>query len=245
MECGKVEYTDLSDKLIEILRTESTKIGESALMLSGGVDSSLILALFGKKVHPYTISYNNSIDLEESRFISSFFNMELRELHVSREDIIYAAKDIEELDPTVSTMEISFEIPFYIGCKSIKEKNIVTGQGADEIFYGYSKFRDGRDETNKLSMETLKNRTIPRETKISNKFGKTTIMPYMNEEIVSLFSNLPPEMHMNKERNKLIIRKACEKVGIPERIYNRPKKAAQYGSGIMKVVREMRGVNKI
>ncbi|MGP6238807.1 asparagine synthase C-terminal domain-containing protein [Cuniculiplasma sp. SKW4] len=240
-----MEYTDLPDKLIEILRAESKKIGESALMLSGGVDSSLILAIFGEKVYPYTISYNESIDLKESRYISSFFNIELRELNVSKEDIIDASREIEKLDPTVSTMELSFEIPFYIGCKNIEESNIVTGQGADEIFYGYSKFRDGREQTNKLSMETLKKRTIPRENKISDKFGKIPIMPYMNVEIESFFANLPPEMHMNKERNKLIIRKACEKVGIPERIYNRPKKAAQYGSGIMKVVREMRGVTKI
>ena len=242
MKCLNVEGKSLSDKLIEILSSVSEKIEESSLMLSGGVDSSLLLAIFGDKVHPYTVSYKHSADLDEARYVSSFYNMELTEINVTRDCIIQAAKAIKVIDPDASILEISFEIPFYIGCKRTKEKYIITGQGADEIFYGYSKFRDGREQTNKSSLEILTSKTLPRELKISDHFGKTPIMPYMSEEIVSFFGNLPPDIHMNRDRNKLIIREACQKVGVPERIYRRPKKAAQYGSGIMKVLKESRGV---
>lgn len=243
MKLASVEIRSAAEMLINILEGKASALQEmgTAIMLSGGVDSSLLFSIYGRKVVPFTLFHGKSADLEEARFLCSYLDRDLVEIEITKDEIMEAAAAIKHIDPSASIIEISFEIPFYVACNRIPQERIMTGQGADEIFYGYRKFRDGREDSNWISLETLRNKTLPREIMISSAFGKVPLMPYMDEEIIREFSSIPRVEHMNQEYNKIIVRKACEIMGIPERIYNRPKKAAQYGSGIMKVLREFRG----
>ncbi|WP_287961283.1 asparagine synthase-related protein, partial [Acidiplasma sp.] len=87
-----------------------------------------------------------------------------------------------------------------------------------------------------LSNETYLNRlfnvTLPREKKMAEYYDKELITPYLNPEILKLRSKITRNVNINGESNKLILREIAKNIGIPDSIFNRNKKAAQYGSGI-------------
>ena len=83
---------------------------------------------------------------------------------------------------------MSFEIPLFYVSKECKEKLIIGGQGADELFAGYSKyvglpeesFRDLRE----ADMARLFNETLVHESSVSKHFGKTVLYPYLDKGVM-------------------------------------------------------------
>ena len=115
------------------------------LLLSGGVDSGLLLALmtqFGKDWHTYTVGYGSTFaddELADAADTASIFSAQ----HAS---VILDRKTFEEALPhIVSCLEepiaSSSIVPMYFVCKRAREevKVALVGQGPDELFGGYKR----------------------------------------------------------------------------------------------------------
>jgi asparagine synthase (glutamine-hydrolysing) len=113
------------------------------LLLSGGVDSGLLLALmtlYGKSWHTYSVGYGSSFaddELKDAAETASRFSSQ----HAS---VILDRKTFEETLPhIVSCLEepiaSSSIVPMYFVCKRAREdvKVALVGQGPDELFGGY------------------------------------------------------------------------------------------------------------
>lgn len=116
------------------------------VMLSGGIDSSLITALMqigsNKKVKSYTIGFNEK-QYDESKFarrIAEYIGTEHYEFHVEADTAIEVLPDLPEIydEPFAD----SSQIPTYIVSKLLKNEVTValSGDGGDEIFAGYSRY---------------------------------------------------------------------------------------------------------
>ncbi len=228
-----MDVTSRAELLLKMLGDQQNSISNNtALLLSGGIDSSLLLATFNDKVIPYCIGFPGSHDISFSEKLCDEFSLKLNIIETGEEMVRKAFMKVMETDSNISFTDLGFETVFQIACDNVEQNYIMTGQGADEIFYGYMKFRDGRENSNKNSLEKLFNMTLPREMKIASSSGKDLIAPYLEKRILESFSALPYEIHVSGESNKIIIREAGRIAGLPEFIISRPKKAAQYGSGI-------------
>jgi len=117
----------------------------------------------------------------------------------------------------------------------------VTGQGADEFFYGYQKYERDPGLSNMPDIEKLKNITAPRENRLSDSYGKKIVVPYMNQDVIGIALNIPRDSHINKDGRKIILRSIAKRLGLPDEVVNLRKTAAQYGSGLQKVVRKTSG----
>jgi asparagine synthase (glutamine-hydrolysing) len=113
------------------------------LLLSGGVDSGLLLALmnlYGKSWHTYSVGYGSSFaddELKDAADTAARFSSR----HAS---VILDRKTFEEALPhIVSCLEepiaSSSIVPMYFVCKRAREdvKVALVGQGPDELFGGY------------------------------------------------------------------------------------------------------------
>ena len=113
------------------------------LLLSGGVDSGLLLALmnlYGKSWHTYTVGYGSTFaddELADAADTAARFGAQ----HTS---VILDRKTFEEALPhIVSCLEepiaSSSIVPMYFVCKRAREdvKVALVGQGPDELFGGY------------------------------------------------------------------------------------------------------------
>lgn len=120
--------------------------------LSGGVDSSVIVALMsqlsGKRVNTFTIGFD-----EEGYNEFSYANQVAKRYNTNHREIILSGKDY------ISTMEkligykdgplsVPNEVPLYLMSKELKKyiTVVLSGEGADEIFGGYGRlFRSPHD----------------------------------------------------------------------------------------------------
>lgn len=125
-----------------------------SLFLSGGVDSSLITALALKNGanigNAFTISFSKddsknegvpSDDLTYARKVAEKFDINLNVIEAKKSMLEYLPEVVYHLDDALSDPAA---INTYLICRGAREvgvKVMLSGQGADEIFGGYRKYR--------------------------------------------------------------------------------------------------------
>jgi len=226
------------------------KIG---VLFSGGIDSTIIVRLSSmllgwENLTLYTVGVDGSRDLKNAREGAHFFDISWKTLNVTDEMILSGATSLLTLIPELNFLELSFELPLFLGADMIKEKILLTGQGADELFGGYARYLDAEDPLilMKEDRERLLTRTIINESMIASYHNKTLISPFINENIMNFTSTFDKEDVIGKDgTNKVILRETARILGLPEIFCNRRKIAAQYGSGISKVLKKLKKEGKI
>jgi len=118
-----------------------------ALSLSGGIDSSIIfhelLKNKGSKFTSYSVQFKNSSKYSQdhniAEIISKNYGVKFQSIEVSSKDFIDNAEKIVDIveEPTGNTNSISN----YILSKNISEKVLFSGDGGDEVFTGYNKYK--------------------------------------------------------------------------------------------------------
>jgi|YelNatPaOPRAMG01_1025707.scaffolds.fasta_scaffold01569_6 asparagine synthase (glutamine-hydrolysing) len=227
-------------ELADALRAVVARIpDQSAIAFSGGLDSSILLYLSPKSIHPYVVGLPGSRDMLSARESAAMLERNVTAIEVTEDQILEAAFSIKKIDPEIVMTDLGFETVLYLALSEITEDILVTGQGADEIFYGYHRFLTVGGGTNLASIEKLLKITLPREKKIAESTGKKILTPYLDPAIMK-YSSLDMSVHIRNGKNKILLRSAGMKLGIPEAVCQKQKKAAQYGSGVDKVLRKNR-----
>lgn len=133
-------------KLEESIRIQSISDVPLGAFLSGGIDSSLLVAiytkLFGSQIKTFSIGFADK-DFDESnhaRNVANFLKTNHVEMVIDYNDCIDAVIKIPKIwdEPFAD----SSQIPTYLLCKLAGEhvKVCLTGDGADELFMGYPKY---------------------------------------------------------------------------------------------------------
>lgn len=237
--CNEGEMVEITkDGFLRSRLRKSLMSIEDAFTLgfSGGLDSSFLLFLSAENCDPCVVGSLGSKDILNAKLIADFYHRPIRIEYVPEADVIESASTITKIEPSASLTEISYDAVLVTLMKRTENEIVVTGQGSDEIFYGYSKFLDGRENSNKNSMDILRNRTLPRENKLASIFGKRLVTPYLDDEIVKTYSDLPREMHIVEGVGKMILRREAVNCGFNPEFAMAKKLAAQYGSRFQKVI---------
>ena len=208
---------------------------ESAIAFSGGLDSSFIAYLSRGKYGAYVCGITESHDVRAARKSAQILGLKCHEIIVDEQEIIEAALAVKKIDPGINLTDLGYETVLALLLERTDEKILVTGQGSDEIFYGYNRFKEKPDLDNSESISKLFEVTLPRETKIANYFGKKLILPYLQDPIIEIGS-LPRSVQIVEGTNKFILRQTAILSGMSRSISMANKKAAQYGSGISRVL---------
>ncbi len=145
---GNKSEHELSRELIRLIE-ENVKIRllsdvPLGVFLSGGLDSSTIVAIMSnlmkKPVKTFSIGFEEGAPINETKyakFVSDHFNTDHTELIVKSSSYEILPKIIWHLDDLIAD---AGTIPIYLMSKLAREKMTValTGDGADEVFAGYS-----------------------------------------------------------------------------------------------------------
>ena len=120
---------------------------------------------------------------------------------------------------------------------------ILLGQLADELFGGYSKYslalKDRGEEYARSMMEgdyqEYAGRGRVRDVGACERWAEPRF-PYEDGSILALARSIPMSFKVAVDTRKAVLRRAAVILGVPEGVAGAPKKAAQYSSGIQKLV---------
>ncbi|MCQ2056051.1 MAG: asparagine synthase C-terminal domain-containing protein [archaeon] len=239
---------NISSKLTETLIkvVEETVTGkEIAIAFSGGLDCGIITAIASESavsIKLYTVGTENSYDVNEAKKMAKSLDIDCEHLLITEGNLIKNIHEMIEITKTTNPIVLSFEVPLFYVSKYSKENYVMTGQGADELFAGYSKYVGLPEyklrDLMKTDMEKLVSTTLPHEQAVSRYFGKTVLYPYLDSRVLDISKKMDVKDLIFGEVRKNCLRRVAVNIGWSEIAVKR-KKAAQYGSGTMDILRKI------
>ncbi|HMK33099.1 MAG TPA: asparagine synthase C-terminal domain-containing protein [Nitrosopumilaceae archaeon] len=210
------------------------------IALSGGLDSSILaFCLNNKKIKAFTTITKDfpSTDLVYSQLVAKQTGMPLEVQTTSIEQLLFAIDKTIKILRVFNPIEIRNAIVMYLTINMVKEKgyqSIITGDGADELFAGYTFFQKMSGTELQQDLERIW-QVMHFPTKIiGDSMDVDVKMPFLNEKVVEYAKSIPTDLKVHEEKGKKfgkwILRKAFEGM-IPETITWREKSAMQDGSG--------------
>ncbi len=148
---SKEEILEKSEELIQqSIREQTYSTGTSGIFLSGGVDSTLLLAvskdLFGSGVKTYSIvnskgeAWAGTQDFSYSRLAAKRYQSSHTEVQISAGDLGRLDEIIQKLDQPIA--DSALLLTYLLSERAFKDvKVILSGAGADEVFAGYNRHK--------------------------------------------------------------------------------------------------------
>jgi asparagine synthase (glutamine-hydrolysing) len=204
------------------------------VFLSGGLDSSLIAALMKQttsQLHSFSVGLPHSPDLKAARVVAAH-------LDTIHHEYIYTEAEMIDLLPEVIYQLESYDpalvrsaIPCYIVSRLASKyvKVVLTGEGADELFAGYS-YLAGFQDSHALHEETLAilnglhNLNLQRVDRMTMAHGLEGRVPFLDTEFIELCIAIDPNLKLYSTFGieKWLLRKAFEDL-LPQQIVWRTK----------------------
>ncbi len=196
------------------------KDGADSLLLSGGLDSSVLAYILTDNAYGVTaicIGYSDSDDLRYSSTVAERLGMKYRQEHVEIEDMLNALHDVIRIMRSFDPMEVRNSIVVHLALKRLKEsgyRHAITGDGSDELFAGYNyMLRMNYDE---LSRELARLKDVMHFSSVvlGEQIGIDVSLPYL--ELKDYASSIPVYMKVGnrkgKRYGKFILRSCFEDV---------------------------------
>lgn len=159
------EKIEKVDKLLnKAIKSHLISDAPLSILLSGGIDSALLCVLaknYKSDIETFTININNSLDqsdLDSINLIKKKFSIKNTMINVSNKELIDSIEHYVDVFDDLSSYDGGF-LTNLILCQKIRSKYkvLLLGDGADELFGGYSWFGLGKYPF-KLLPNFIKNR---------------------------------------------------------------------------------------
>jgi asparagine synthase (glutamine-hydrolysing) len=242
-----IEDPDEAAKLVRAAVTDSIRVRVDTdltvgVILSGGLDSSLVLAQ-ARAMHPdcvaFTIGAPGSPDLDYARRLCRDLGVPHEVVSLSPRDVGFAsvreAIRMGELTEYGDIINAVVSVPLFRRVASCGVKVVLTGDGSDELFGGYPMYHEvGPAAARRLFLHKIRNlsRTeLQRVDRTSMGQGVEARVPFLDLSLVELAMRMPLSLKMRGGREKWIVRSAFSDV-LPSYVLDRPKNPMSYSSGL-------------
>jgi asparagine synthase (glutamine-hydrolysing) len=247
---------DLRQALEKSVKGEMMSDVPYGVLISGGLDSSLIAAIASKyrkkrvesgdqeeawwpRLHSFAVGLEDSPDLKYARKVANYIGTVHHEIIFTIQEAFDAIRDVIYHLETFDVTTIRAATPMYLMARKIKSmgiKMVLSGEGADEVFGGYLYFhkapndKEFYEETvRKLFM--LSKYDCLRANKATAAWGVETRVPFLDKDFLDFAMGFDPSEKMcsGDKIEKYVLRKAFEGY-IPEEILWRQKE--QFSDGV-------------
>ena len=146
-------------------------------------------------------------------------------------------------------MKVGVGLTTYFATRMIREDGLnvaISGQGADELFGGYNRYLKSYEEGTldleiREDISNMYHVNLERDDACAMLNSVEIRLPFLDKKLVEYAINLPIKNKVSGTGDVLrknILRKLVFNEGLDKEIAYRPKKAAQYGTGIDKILRK-------
>jgi len=229
-----------------------------AVLLSGGLDSSLVSAIAAKyvakriededktdawwpRLHSFSVGLEGAPDLQAAQKVADMIGTVHHEIHFTIQEGLDAIRDVIYHLETYDVTTIRAATPMYLMSRKIKAmgiKMVLSGEGADEIFGGYLYFHKAPNaqefhEETVRKLSRLNMFDCARANKATSAWGVEARVPFLDKDFIDVAMRLNPQdkMCIDGKMEKWILRKAFDNGEyLPEEVLWRQKE--QFGDGV-------------
>jgi asparagine synthase (glutamine-hydrolysing) len=254
VEIPEFEDFEQGKKVVKDLLMEATekRMKDNAvkgILLSGGLDSSLITYMayqIDPKIECFTVSMEGGQDLPLAIDVTKY-------LGVKHNILMFGEKEIHEILPQAIYHQEMYEescvhgaIANFVAGRFVspQAKCVLTGEGADEFFAGYDgQFRQGKNPEEVANIvdnliDVAHNTALQRLDRLNAANGYESRTPFLDTKVVGFSLKIPLEhkIHGEEQVGKWIVRQAFEGC-LPEHIIYQTKRFFAQGSGVAYIMR--------
>jgi len=223
-------------------------------LTSGGLDSSiavLLMRLYGAgrdfKGVAVCLEGQESPDIRYAELLAERLGIELLRVRVNVDEALKAVEEVVKALASFDPMEVVNSSAILVALKAVKDDGgigVLTGDGGDELFAGYSYMHGmGYGELEEYIKHLVKTWRFS-SIELGKYLGLKIYSPYLDEEVVDLALKIPTELKLKRGREtigKYILRVAFQDLLPPEIVW-RDKHPIELGSGfnaLYKILEEL------
>jgi asparagine synthase (glutamine-hydrolysing) len=240
--------SQLKTDLLRSVKKRIAGLDRVGIIFSGGVDSTILAQIclkLGVKPELYTVGKERSPDLRFSREAADIMGLTLYTHQVTEDEVRRCTPLVLEAIEEWNVMKLGVGMTAFMAAELAAENGLrvlLSGQGADELFGGYHRYL----EMYKEGYEALQNGlwmdiqqiyvvNLERDDAVTMAHSVELRVPYLDLQVINRAMDIPTHYKIrdhNDRLRKCILREVAAELNVPQFIVKRPKKAAQYGSGI-------------
>lgn len=215
--------------------------------LSGGLDSSIIAALATRhlgELHTFAVGVEGSSDLVAARLVADHVGTIHHEYLITEADVLAALPTIIHSLESFDQDLVRSAVPTFFAARLAAQhtKVILTGEGADELFAGYTYHRSITDPVAlhaelRRTVTTLHDINLQRADRLTMLHSIEGRVPFLDLRMVELAQRIPVSLKLSGDPpvEKWVLRKAFEDM-LPAKIVWRRKEQFDEGSGTADVL---------
>ena len=210
------------------------------ILFSGGLDSALVAA-YARDATAISVGLMpGAEDQSYANAVAKYLGLDLRYITVTVDEVLGAVPEVVRIlrsfDPAIPN-----DVTVYLGLKHAKDAGVssmMTGDGSDEIFAGYS-FMQKIDDLNRY-LSRMHSSMRFNSNRIGTDLGIDIRQPFLDEEFLKFGQGIDLKHKIRTENGttwgKWILRKAFENV-LPRKILWQSKRPLEIGSGMTRLRR--------
>ena len=255
-EAWQAQVADVRTALEDAVRRQLMSDVPYGVLLSGGLDSSVISAVaklyadrrietdgqqaaWWPQLHSFAVGLKGAPDLEKARLVAEHIGTVHHEIHYTIQEGLDAIRDVIYYIETYDVTTVRASTPMYLLARVIKSmgiKMVLSGEGADEVFGGYLYFHKAPDaqafhEETVRKLSKLHLYDCLRANKSLSAWGVEGRVPFLDKEFLDVAMRLNPAVKMcpGREIEKRVVREAFAPL-LPEAVAWRQKE--QFSDGV-------------
>jgi asparagine synthase (glutamine-hydrolysing) len=228
---------DIYEQLRSKLKEAVERSRADGILLSGGLDTS-ILAFVARPCVGFTVALKDSMasDLGYSEKISRLLGIQHNKMEFTTEEALATLPGVIGILRTFD-LALPNDLSIYFALKLVRESGVsavMTGDGADELFAGYSYMAELPPKDLERYIGRLSQNWHFSAGYLGKALGIKIKQPFLDEDFVRFALEISPELKVKDGVGKYILRKSFEDL-IPAEIVWRRKEPIEYGSGSTKL----------
>ena len=251
-----VDISDLKRSLEAAVQRQLMSDVPYGVLLSGGLDSSIISAIAKKyaakriendsktdawwpQLHSFAVGLKGAPDLKAAKKVADYIGTVHHEINYTVQEGLDAIRNVIYYIETYDVTTVRASTPMYLLARVIKSmgiKMVLSGEGADEVFGGYLYFHKAPDakafhEETVRKISKLYLYDCLRANKSLSAWGVEGRVPFLDKEFLDVAMRLNPEAKMSQGKviEKKILREAFSDM-LPDEVVWRQKE--QFSDGV-------------